>query len=243
MAFNVKKCKIMHFGSRNPNTRYSMAGQDLETTNEERDMGVTISSSLKPSAQCTKAARTATVVLGQIARAFQYRDRHIFVRLYIQYVRPHLEFASQAWSPWLLKDIETLEKVQRRAIGMVSGLRGQTYEEKLQELGLQSLEERRLDADLILVYKSLTGLCNVDSTKWFEKSEAGNQRTRAASDDLHLRQPFARLDAQRYFFTVRVIESWNRLPYRLRSATSLTAFKNGLKKHRATPSEALATRN
>ena len=88
MAFNVKKCKLMHLGPKNPDHQYQMDGKPLETTEEENDIGVTMLKNLKPSAQCSKAARTAKAVLGQISRAFHYRDRHVFMRLYTQYVRP-----------------------------------------------------------------------------------------------------------------------------------------------------------
>ena len=178
MEFNIKKCKAMHLGFSNQQFRYTMSDQELEVSAEEKDIGVTVTSTMKPSAQCCKAARVANVVLGQIARAFQYRDRHVFKRLYVQYVRPHLEFASQAWSPWHEKDIEALEKVQRRAVGLISGLRGQTYEEKLEELGLQTLQDRRVEADLVLVHKVLTGQCSVKEGEWFRKSEARGQRTK-----------------------------------------------------------------
>jgi hypothetical protein len=73
-----------------------MKGQQLEVTEEEKDIGVIMSKNLKPSAQCAKAARTAQTVLSQVSRSFHFRDRHIFVKLYVQYVRPHLEFASPA---------------------------------------------------------------------------------------------------------------------------------------------------
>jgi hypothetical protein len=111
-----------------------------------------MSKSLKPSAQCGKAARTAQTVLSQMARAFHYRARHIFLRLYKQYVRPHLEFASAAWSPWQERDERdkaVLEKIQRRAVSMISGLKGKSYEEKLLELELPTLEERRHQADMV----------------------------------------------------------------------------------------------
>jgi ribonuclease P/MRP protein subunit RPP40 len=107
----------------------------LEVTEEERDIGVIVSKNLKPASQCKKAARTAQTVLSQISRAFHYRDRHVFIRLYVQYVRPHLEFAVPAWSPWLEADKEVLEKVQRRAIQMVSGLKAHTYEDRLKGAG------------------------------------------------------------------------------------------------------------
>ena len=74
----------------------------------------------------------------------------------------------------------------------------------MQELSLQSLEDRRLESDLILVYKVLTGSCNVDCNAWFERSSCGEQRTRTACDDLHLNQLFARLKIRRHFIKVRV---------------------------------------
>ncbi len=63
----------------------------------------------------------------ELRKNFHYRDRRTFVRLYKQYVRPHLEFASPAWSPWNLGDQEELEKVQEKAVKMVTGLTGTTY--------------------------------------------------------------------------------------------------------------------
>jgi hypothetical protein len=98
--------------------------------------------------QCKKAAQTAGAVLGQIHRAFHYRDRFTYLSLYKQYVRPQLEFAAPAWSPWNRGDIACLEKVQERAVRAVSGLRGHTYSEKLAELGLPSLEMRRQEVCL-----------------------------------------------------------------------------------------------
>ena len=57
------------------------------------------------------------------------------MRLHVQYVRPHLEFSTPAWAPWAEGDKNVLEKVQRKAVGMVSCLRSKVYEERLKELG------------------------------------------------------------------------------------------------------------
>jgi ribonucleases P/MRP protein subunit RPP40 len=84
----------------------------------------------------------------QITRSFRYRDKRIFLALYLRYVRPHLEFASQAWNPWLVKDVQVLEKVQERAVNMITGLTSLTYEEKLKEVGIQSLKDRHTEADM-----------------------------------------------------------------------------------------------
>jgi len=87
-----------------------------------------MNSNLKPktSSQCAKAARTATAVLGQISRAFHFRDRWTFIRLYKFYVQPHLEFAVPAWNPWSAGDIESLEKVQRKAVKWFQALETKT---------------------------------------------------------------------------------------------------------------------
>ena len=112
MEFNVQKSKVMHIGHSNPHHSYTMGGTKLEETVEERDdLAVVMTSNLKPSKQCAKAARTTQVVLGQISRAFNYKDRKVFMQLYKQYVRPHLEFAVQAWSPRTGADRDLLEKV------------------------------------------------------------------------------------------------------------------------------------
>jgi ribonuclease P/MRP protein subunit RPP40 len=123
MSFNFSKCKVMHVGKKNPRYEYFMRGTQVSTTEEERDVGVLISSNLKPSAQCSKAACSAKSVLKQLQRNFHYRDRITFLKLYKQYVQPHLEFSVPAWSPWLAGDREVLEKVQEKAVKMVTGLK------------------------------------------------------------------------------------------------------------------------
>jgi hypothetical protein len=80
---------VMHFGAKNPKSPYYMRGEKLMVTKEERDIGVRMSDNLEPSAQCKKAAQIANAVLGQLHRAFHFRDRHTFVGLSKQYVFPH----------------------------------------------------------------------------------------------------------------------------------------------------------
>ena len=84
MAFNGAKCHVMRLGLRNPGHAYYMNSIRLDASEKERDVDVTISSSLKPAQQCKKAAQTASAVLAQIIRAFHCRDRHVFLSLYQQ---------------------------------------------------------------------------------------------------------------------------------------------------------------
>ena len=136
--------------------------------------------------------------------------------MYLQYVRPHLEFAVPSWCPWLESDKEVLEKVQRRAIKMVSGLQSNTYEDRLRELGLTTLEERRHQADMVQTYKIVTGKDLVNKETWFKSVTETGRPTRSAADPLNLRPQASRLEIRRHFFSQRVIEDWNKIPASLK---------------------------
>ncbi len=107
------------------------------------------------------------------------------MRLYKQYVRPHLEFASSAWSPWLAGDIEVLEKVQEKALRMTTGLKGNTYEERCKEVGLNTLQERRKVQDLTQVFKILKGINKVEPEQIFGRRRE-NQYTRQSANPWNL---------------------------------------------------------
>ena len=113
MKFNEDKCSVVHFGSSNLNKKYQLNGVDLHAKTEEKDLGVIIGSNLKVSAQVNKAVLTANRVLGMISRAIEIKTKDVIIPLYRALVRPHLEYCIQAWRPFLVKDIEKLERVQK----------------------------------------------------------------------------------------------------------------------------------
>ena len=238
MSFNISKCKVMHLGRKNGEYQYTMGGQRLSKTESERDIGVTANNNAKPSAQCAKAVKSASVVLGQIARAFSYRDKKNFLRLYMQYVRPHLEFAVQAWSPWLVKDVEVLEKVLKKSVNMIGGLQGHTYEEKLKEIGLMSLVDRRREADLMLAYKVLNGHTKVDQETWFKRTAQGTaiHNTRAEADSSRLVKPRSKIETRSNFYFQRMVDEWNALPESIRMSKTVGSFKQALRKSLEQPS-------
>ena len=235
MDFNSKKCKIMHFGNKNPKQSYCMggyapAGTVLQVVSEEKDIGVIVSDDLKPSSQCGKAVKKANSILGQMSRSFLYRDKDVWIHLYKMYVRHHLEFSIQAWSPWYIKDVELLEKVQERAVNMVTGLRSKTYEGKLRELNLPSLYDRRIRGDLIQTWKYLHHH-NPGGEKLFKM--AGDQHQRLSR---HTQKPWniaptnSRLEVRRNFYTSRCVEKWNMLPHGVQDVEALNEFKNAYDK-------------
>ena len=227
MEFNVTKCHVMHVGRNNLEHVYVMGGAQLGKTAEERDIGVAITSNLKPRQQCRKAARTASAVLGKIIRAFHYRDSKVFLNLYKQYVRPHLEFAVAAWSPWTQEDMETLEKVQKRAVKAVSGLRSQAYEDRLAELKLPSLRERRKEIDMIQTFK----LVNDESSEQFFLRTDGRRATRATTGTDNLVKGRSNHEYRANFFSTRVIDDWNKLPNKVKEAATAENFKRQYRRH------------
>ena len=146
------------------------------------------------------------------------------------YVWPHLEYAAQSWCPWNVADKEILEKVQRRAINMVSNLRGRTYEEKLSELGMVTLEARRRRRDMIQIFKILSGIDHVQPATWFILENTlvreGAAQTRSTTSNHTIMERWTNTDIRRNLFSQRVIKPWNNLPDQIKSVSSVDIFKN-----------------
>ena len=226
MRFNVEKCKVMNIGVKNRCEGYLLDGLPLGTISEEKDLGVIVCKDLKVGRQCFKAAAKGNQVLGMIRRTFTNRSMSIMIPLYKSLVRPHLDYCVQAWRPHLLKDIKVLEKVQRRATRFVEECEGRSYEERLREAGLTTLETRRIRADLVEVFKILGGWEGTEEGRFFQR-RVGSTR----GHELKLYRKQVRLDAGKFSFGNRVCEEWNKLPGWIVSAKNVNEFKGRLDHH------------
>ena len=135
-----------------------------------------------------------------------------------------MEYASPVWSPHLLGDIDHIESVQRRFTKSLRGLKDKSYFERLNLSNLESLELRRLKADLYLTFSLLHGLLDFNFTKFFELRT--DKRTRGHPFKLVVGS-FSK-NCRKYFFANRVVNVWNSLPAELVMSTTLTCFKKKL---------------
>lgn len=226
LKFNQAKCKVMYIGEdikKEYTLRNESGSHSLMETVEERDLGIIVTNDLKTSTQCSTAASRGMSMMGLVKRNFKNLDAECFLLLYKTYIRPRLEYCVQVWSPHLKKDIQLLERVQRRSTKLVRGFSKLSYQQRLVKLGLTTLEKRRERGDLIEAYKILTGKENIDSRQFFHPASKDHV---LRGHTLKLFQQRSRLDIRKFFFSQRVVGLWNSLPQHVVEAPTVNAFKN-----------------
>jgi len=226
MALHPQKTMVIHFGYNNPRHRYTLYGTEVESSACVKDLGILINEKCTPEDHVAAIAKRANCILGQIRRSTINRSVNMVTKMYKTYVRPLIESSVQAWNPWLQRDIDHLEKVQRRATKLITGIGSKSYDERLAICGLSTLEKRRLRGDMLQCYKILNGFTNINTTDFFSyASDRHSINTRSAMEDLLVPEK-NRLDVRKYFFTSRVVNDWNEIPLEIRTASSINSFKN-----------------
>ena len=146
--------------------------------------------------------------------------------MFTTYVRPLLESNTYVWSPHLLRDIDALEAVQKRFTINIPQLAEKTYLERLQHLGLTSLEERCIIFDLTLVYKMFHGLIDLKIEDFFTLNQNSTR-----GHNFKLNVCYSRVNYRKYFFSNRIVPIWNNLPSDSVNSQSLYAFKKSVNRY------------
>ena len=196
----------------------------IPSKDQTSDLGVRFSNNFTPTHPSEAAAAKARQALFRLKSAIVNKSPEVFVPLYSAFVRPHLEYCVQAWAPYLRKDVNILEKVQKLATRMVWGTKGLRYPDRLTMLNLFSLERRRLRGDLIEVFKA---------TQHWESSAIAQlfvlrRFTGLRGHKFTLEKSRSSLAVRHNFFTNRVVNAWNKLPSNLVDCQNVDSFKKCL---------------
>ncbi|CAM5131471.1 unnamed protein product [Natator depressus] len=173
IRFNKDKCRVLHLGRKNPMPCYRLGTDWLSGNSVEKDLGITVDEKLD---MIALVAKKVNGILGCISKSIASRLREVIIPFCSALVRPYLEYCIQFWGPHYRKDVDKLERVQWRAIKMIKGLGHMTYEERLRELGLFSLQ-KRVRGDLIATFNYLKGGSKEDEAWLF--SVVADDRTRS----------------------------------------------------------------
>ena len=226
LRFHPGKCHVLTLGKFDNIKHahsYKLGNKVLDHVFSEKDLGVIFDSDLSFEEHIFNQVKKANSMVGLIKRSFFHLTPDLFRQLYITFVRPHLEYAQVIWSPKLQKHSKLLEGVQRRATRIVEACKHQPYSNRLQRIGIPTLEYRRSVGDMVEVYKHLHFY---DSTTVPSKFVPRTRPSR--NHEFELKRAFAKdglRGVQTNSFYYRSIKHWNELPRDVVSSPSIAVFK------------------
>ena len=224
LKLNCEKTKCLKIGNVKFSKDYSIYNNVIDTVVSMSDLGVIIQSDLKFTTHCSNITRKAYFVIRRLFNTFKGHDCDFYVFMYNCYVRPILESSSQAWSPFLKGNIDTVERVQKFFTKRLPGFKFYPYADRLRILQMDSLESRRIMSDLILFKKLCNGdICiNLKTNYNFISSYRGNGKT--------LFKFRYRTERRGHFWINRIVNIWNNLPPNIVSINSIQLFKKEISK-------------
>jgi hypothetical protein len=224
---NETKCTVLHMHRKNPKLPYILNNVQLKGVSTQQDLGVLMSNDLKWEPHISQMVKKANSIIYIIRKAFRILTPETMIKIYKTYVRPILEYGFQIWNPYFKKDIEMIEKVQRRFTKIPTQLKSLPYEERLHKLGLTTLEKRRERGQLIETFKILNGCYDCpELSDLFTR----NTNTRTRGHNFKLSANKCKTNIGKNLISNRIANAWNKLPSEVVNARSVNQFKNRLDK-------------
>jgi hypothetical protein len=212
----LEKCCFHSVGFRNDlESSYLLDGHYLEYEQYVRDLGIFIDDTLKFNYHIQQIVRKAYGCIFRLLKIFSSRDEKLMKSLFLTFVLPILEYGCVIWNGFLSQgDIILIEKVQRRFTKKIKGFFYLTYENRLSNLGLPTLQKRRKNFDLLFLHKLINNSFDMDSSKFVSRLEPSNTRH---YDPCKLKlPPCARTARSSLICTTKEIATYNNLPIEIR---------------------------
>ena len=168
----------------------------------------------------------ANRILGIITRSFCALENISFTLLYKAIVRPHLEYAATIWNPYKKGYIDDLEKAQCRATKLLQNISHLSYPERLAALNLPTFVYRRIRGDMIKTFKILSNVYDSRITNFLSKKNFSTTR----GHNFMLFVQHASFNIRKWFFSIRIVDIWNRLPSNVVDASNVMCFEKRLDK-------------
>ena len=228
MDFNVNKCKVMHMTKKNNISfnSYYMNGSKLGVTETEKYLGVQINHKFSWKCHVDVVKKDCYRKLGIIKRVFSKCNNDIKSKLYKQLIRPKLDYCVNVWKPTTPGLQRVIERIQKRAAGIVLGRRVEDYIRDLSVLAWSPVHMRQNCQELCLMYKIINNEIDIDFDLFFKYKELS--KNLRCKNSLQLKPKFARTEMCKLSFFHRIIPLWNKLPEHIVKAENLKHFKTNL---------------
>jgi ribonuclease P/MRP protein subunit RPP40 len=223
------KCTVMRLSlkrSVSDDPIYTIGDLLLPVVSQCTDLGVSYDSHLSFSSHIDKVINKASNRAKCILKCFSTSDSILLKDAFCTFVRQLLEYFAVIWCPRYKKDSNRIEAVQRSFIKSIGNLSMCSYRERLLNLGIDSLQCRRLKADLILCYKMIHDLVDIgtDTACIFTHS----LNTFTCGNSFKLTKNSVASLPEINFYVNRIVNIWNTLPDSVVTTNSVASFKNSI---------------
>ena len=209
-----------------PPTGLQLNGAPLQRVESYKYLGLLLSNNLSWSSHISSICNKARRVLGLLYRRFySCTNPDALKQLYLSLVRPHLEYACQIWDPHLAKDKNLLEGVQKFGLRLAAHQWDSNYQDLLELFQVSTLEERRIELKLGLLFKIVHNLCYFPNPPELRGCRSNLRYPHA----LQLKLPLAHTSAYHYSFFPHTMSAWNSLDNPCIASTNYVAFMKHLR--------------